>query len=577
MCGEPQPVLTLQERDALVSELSGRPGHEKVRVLLYQLLVGGLGAESADIDFERAVPEVHGRIDALLGRTVFELKSDLRRERRDAEEGLARYLSEREGRTGENYVGIATDGADFIAFFLRQDGVVEVGSHHTEPTKPRALLEWLQHTVAVGDGLLPDPKTIKREFGRKSLAARRALDELSALWAQAGQTPGGRLKYELWSRLLRLAYGAEVGDDTLFLQHSYLVVVAKAVAWEAMVELPPPDAPALLHGTAFSELGITGQSEPDFFDWVLKADGGADLVMRIARQVSRFQLRDIRIDILKALYESLIDPGARHDLGEYYTPDWVAARMVAATVDKPLQRRVMDPACGSGTFLFHAVRALLDAAERARLPPEEAVRLATEKIAGIDIHPVAVIFARVTYLMALMPALREGHPGSVALPVYLGDALQWNVSWLESRGLQMSMLEDVGTLEISVPAVKLLKPQATLLSAEMLSFPAAVASDSGLFDQVLNAMIEFAARARPGSDFDAWMKRGAPVSEDVRDALPGNLRGHVPPPEPRPQSCLGLRRSQPRAARLAVERSAEGGCCDRKPALGRVSVHEGRV
>ena len=109
--------------------------------------------------------------------------------------------------------GIATDGADFIAFFLRQDGVVEVGSHHTEPTKPRALLEWLQHTVAVGDGLLPDPKTIKREFGRKSLAARRALDELSALWAQAGQTPGGRLKYELWSRLLRLAYGAEVGDD----------------------------------------------------------------------------------------------------------------------------------------------------------------------------------------------------------------------------------------------------------------------------------------------------------------------------------------------------------------------------
>ena len=193
--------------------------------------------------------------------------------------------------------------------------------------------------------------------------------------------------------------------------------------------------------------------------------------------------------------------------------------MVAATVDKPLQRRVMDPACGSGTFLFHAVRALLDAAERARLPPEEAVRLATEKIAGIDIHPVAVIFARVTYLMALVPALREGHPGSVALPVYLGDALQWNVSWLESRGLQMSMLEDAGTLEISVPAVKLLKPQAKLLSAEMLSFPAAVASDSGLFDQVLNAMIEFAARARPGSDFDAWMKREAPVSEDARDAL----------------------------------------------------------
>ena len=38
--------------------------------------------------------------------------------------------------------------------------------------------------------------------------------------------------------------------------------------------------------------------------------------MRIARQVGRLRLRDIRVDILKALYESLIDPETRHDLGE---------------------------------------------------------------------------------------------------------------------------------------------------------------------------------------------------------------------------------------------------------------------
>ena len=519
MCVEPQPALTLQEHDPLVSELSGRPGHEKVRVLLYQLLVDGLGADSANIDFEKAVPEVHGRIDALLGRTVFELKSDLRRERRDAEEGLTRYLSEREGRTGEKYVGIATDGADFIAFFLHQGLVVEVGSHHTEPTKPRELLEWLQCTVAVGEGLLPDPQTITREFDRKSLAARRALDDLNALWEQAGQTPGGRLKYELWSRLLSLAYGTEVGDDTLFLQHTYLVVVAKAVVWEAMVERPPPDAAALLHGTAFSELGIAGQSEPDFFDWVLTTDGEAALVMRIARQVNRFQLSDIRIDILKALYESLIDPETRHNLGKYYTPDWLAARMVAAAVDRPLQQRVMDPACGSGRFLLHAVRTVLDAADASGLPPKEAVLRAAEKIAGIDIHPVAVIFARVTYLLALMPPLREGHPGSVALPVYLGDALQWNVSWLDNEGLQMSMLEDAGALKISVPAVKGLKPKPKLLDAAMLSFPAAVASDSGLFDRVLNVMIKFALRPRPASDFSAWMKREVPVSQGAQESL----------------------------------------------------------
>ena len=56
----------------------------------------GLGAESELIDFERQVPEVHGRIDALLGRAVFEVKSNLTREQADAESQLLRYLPQRE-------------------------------------------------------------------------------------------------------------------------------------------------------------------------------------------------------------------------------------------------------------------------------------------------------------------------------------------------------------------------------------------------------------------------------------------------------------------------------------------------
>ena len=37
----------------------------------------------------------------LWSRTAFEFKSDLRRERRDAESGLTRYLTEREEQTGD--------------------------------------------------------------------------------------------------------------------------------------------------------------------------------------------------------------------------------------------------------------------------------------------------------------------------------------------------------------------------------------------------------------------------------------------------------------------------------------------
>ena len=512
-------MLAQATLEALVSELAERPGHEKVRALLYRLLVEGLGADSREIDFEKPAPEVRGRIDALLGRTVFELKSDLRRERKDAEEGLARYLTEREGQTGEKYVGVATDGAEFIAFFLREGHAVEVGGCRAEPENPRKLLLWLQGAVVLGEELLPDPHTISGEFGRDSLTARRALDGLGECWAYIGQTPGAKLKRELWNRLLSLAYGADVGDDELFLQHTYLVIVAKAAAYSAVIGSPATDAAELLHGTRFSDLGIAGQSEPDFFDWVLDAEGGPQLVMQIARQVNRFGLQDIRVDILKALYESLIDPETRHDLGEYYTPDWLAARMVKAAVERPLEQRVMDPACGSGTFLFHAVRAALDTAKASDLSPADAVRRATGNIAGIEIHPVAVIFARVTYLLALMPALREQHPGSVALPVYLGDALQWNLARPGEKGAQPDMLTGLSALEIYVPPVTLDGPEPKILGPATLLFPATAAAEPQQFDLILTTMIDFGERSARSAEFAAWLKGEAKASDEDRKTL----------------------------------------------------------
>ena len=512
-------MLTTDELADRVQELASRPGHEKVRVLLFSLLVDGLGVDSKDIDFETPLPEVRGRVDALLGRTVFELKSDLRQERRDAETGLTRYLTEREVKTGERYVAVATDGANFISYFLKESAVVEVAAYRTNVETPRDLLVHLQSVVTLGDDLSPDPDTIQREFGRSSLAAKRALDDLTDLWIRLGQNTGIRLKRELWDTFLKLAYGNDVGDDVLFLQHTYLVIVAKAVAWAAVIDTPPDDAAALLHGTAFAELGITGQSDPDFFDWVLADEAGSVLVMRIWQQVSRFHLRDIRVDILKALYESLIDPATRHDLGEYYTPDWLAVRMVRATVDDPLQQRVIDPACGSGTFLFHAVRAVLDAAEYSNVPPAVAARHAAENIAGIDVHPVAVIFSRVTFLLALMPALRVERLGTVTLPVYLGDALQWDVTQARETGEQSDLLASDQALEIHVPAITLSEPTLHRLSARTLQFPSDIVSDAGLFDRVLSTMIEFSSQFASAESFVAWMDREISVSADDRRVL----------------------------------------------------------
>ncbi len=257
------------------------------------------------------------------------------------------------------------------------------------------------------------------------LTFNRSRLTLETLWSALKDDPEVRLKRELWDGLLREAYGEEVGKDSLFLQHTYLTTVVKAIA-ARVLDLPVNDPERLLSGRALADLGIIGAVEADFFDWPLKLPTGVDLVRQVALQTARFRLTDVETDVLKVLYESLVDPDERHDLGEYYTPDWLAGRVVAEAVDKPLTQGVLDPACGSGTFLFHALRRLIVAGQSAGWQERRIVECCAGQVRGMDVHPVAVTLARVTWLLAVGQLLR-GRPPRLTVPVFLGDAMQWNL------------------------------------------------------------------------------------------------------------------------------------------------------
>jgi hypothetical protein len=68
---------------------------------------------------------------------------------------------------------------------------------------------------------------------------------LDKLWETLGIDPEVRLKRDLWDGLLREAYGEEVGDDSLFLQHTYLTIVVKSIA-ARVLDLSVNDPAALL-------------------------------------------------------------------------------------------------------------------------------------------------------------------------------------------------------------------------------------------------------------------------------------------------------------------------------------------
>ncbi len=468
--------LTDSDLEEIVGELASKPRHEKVRALIYKVLTDGLGADSKAIDFEKALPEARGRTDALLGNTVFEFKTDLDRETGDAEEELSRYLQEREAATRSKYIGLATDGSEYIAYENNDGQLAELKRFRADPNKPRELMAWIDGAVALAPDLPPDPLTIVKELGRESVAYRRSLSVLRDLWIDAKSHPDASLKRQLWDQLLAIVYGKAIEDDELWLQHTYLICVAKSIAHRAL-GLPIPSAGDMLSGRLFLDAGIRGAIESDFFDWVISQKDGVELVERLAKQVERFDLDSVDTDVLKVLYESLIDPEQRHDLGEYYTPDWLADLVCEQAINDPLKQKVLDPACGSGSFLFHAIRRLVNSARKARVPGEDTAALCCTQVYGMDIHPVAVIIARVTYLLALGDTLQT-RKSELTLPVYLGGALQWNVRHM------MAKQEVV----ITVPG------RDSDESPVALVFPATVCERPAIFDKVIDTLLRYSAQ-----------------------------------------------------------------------------------
>ncbi len=478
----------------IVRTMATRPRHEALRGLVTELLRDGFGAAFSELEHERYLVDNSGRVDVAWGETVIELKSDLRREERTANARMLDYLLDARRRSGPDRtnVGLATDGATFIAYHLDQGTLAQTGRYEVEADHPERLLSWLEPLLAPVPEVMPTPVAVALTFGRHSLAFGRAHTELRRLWAAVGDNPEVRLKRDLWDGLLRQVYGDDVGSDALFLQHTYLTILVKAIA-ARVLDLAVDEPAEMLSGRLLMNEGIIGAVEADFFDWLLLADGGDALVRSLANETIRFRLRDVEVDVLKSLYESLIDPDERHDLGEYYTPDWLAARVAAAAIPRPLDQRVLDPSCGSGTFLFHALRRLIDAGREADLPASDIVALCAERVSGIDVHPVAVALARVTWLLALGDLVQD-RPPTLNVPVYMGDSMQWN---LRPLGASAEILVDVPPND------------------PPLRIPAGLASDQTLFERALDELNRGLDTLAEPEAIEAAMIRADATPEDA--------------------------------------------------------------
>ena len=408
-------------------------------------------------------------------------------------------------------MGVLTDGETWILYHSQPSGeLAEVSrTRLSDDPNGESLTIWLETVLATNDNIAPTPDEIVKRLGAGSPAAQLDLADLHALYAACRTNPEVQIKRELWARLLLSALGTSFEDsDELFVTHTYLVLTAELIAHEVMglpTNVVTGDIRELLEGQQFAVAGLHGVVEADFFDWPAVASQGQPIIAGIARRLSQFDWSNVQHDVLKTLYESIIDTETRHRLGEYYTPDWLAEKIVNERFDKPLKQRLLDPACGSGTFLFWAVRRLLAACDKEGLKNRVALERVVSQVQGVDLHPVAVTLARVTYLLALTPD-RLADRNRLTIPVFLGDSVRWEQddTVVSENGMTIRTSDPLNLLE------------------DDLHFPEGVVEDPVRFDRLVADLAARAADREPGSTppgIAGILNRHKVTGDDDREAV----------------------------------------------------------
>ncbi|MCA9892925.1 MAG: N-6 DNA methylase [Anaerolineae bacterium] len=246
-------------------------------------------------------------------------------------------------------------------------------------------------------------RIIRQLFGKKSQIARRVIPEIYDAIADQCLSPikptGKLIDWCSYGK----QFGIEDSSPSTFLA-AIQVYYASVALWLGAEHIQhqtnkPYQWEDVCDSSYFQDARINNLDVPG---WMQKA-------LLAAAPVAYPHWTTAEGDILKHLYQDLIPRELRHAQGAYYTADWLADYMIQQ-VGYDGQQTLLDPACGSGTFLVTALRHAMMRGVNGRD--------ALSQLAGIDTDLLAVLAAKVNLLINL-PDIT----GDLTLPIYAADAL----------------------------------------------------------------------------------------------------------------------------------------------------------
>jgi type I restriction-modification system DNA methylase subunit len=392
-----------------------------------------LGAEKTVVNIPRKEKLHKGSADTLYNKIIIEFENDLKITLNHAKEQLAGYLlGQLRSGEGYNFTLIASDFINWKVFapdISSLEKIERLQEHElilNEVKDVSFVLNeknaddfyyWIDRFLFKEEKQKATLKGIEQAFGYQSYIFIESYRELHKWFQEAKRFGEVQVSYDQWEKFLSIAYGSFDVRDSVFLIHTYLSIFSKMLAYSIVSNddfIEDKELKGILDGTIFHKYNIRNFVDNDFFHWVIspKSFNNLKKVFRlIAQEISHFDFENVDEDVLKGVYQELIDIDTRHSLGEYYTPDWLCERIVKEFEFKKTDK-ILDPACGSGSFLRVAIHRIRE------LDPDVTVEELNEHVYGIDIHPLSVQIAKTTLLLALGKEIKNANK-----PIYLNVIL----------------------------------------------------------------------------------------------------------------------------------------------------------
>lgn len=404
-----------------------------------------------------------GFVDALVGATAIEYERDLGNPA-VFDEGLGQvhdYCADllNKGMPKELIVGVLSDTVRWHAYRVSEIKPLSAVPGATMYGRAHITLEEIERCDLSAAGT-PDAKTLGRfleqyigRLGARRLNAETLASDLgfdsafsqphwSAVLSLVDAAFSADPRYAALIEKLWRDFISYLGGDTAaggfdrqtYAGELYILTLAKLVCANILAGKAltgdDDELEAILNGAFFQNRGLSNLVEYDYFGW-LNASPHVQALLPVARAIQEDLLAyDFASppaeDLFGALMAQLAQRSQRLLLGQEWTPSWLAEKLVQNTLTKlPAghEPRLVDMCCGSGAMVVEAVKQakvqLISKGEGAESPG--ALAKLSEAITGFDIDPLAVMLAKVSWVLAARDWLDPARP--VSIPVYHADSL----------------------------------------------------------------------------------------------------------------------------------------------------------